>query len=189
MIESSWHWISYFTDKEVDSLCKAIEKEYTLTEGSMGSSNEEIDFRFRSTSLTFVDKQAIPKVWKKVEELVYLANRSAFNFDITKIESCQYGVYKASNKGKYNWHMDTFLPGVGTFDRKISIVVQLTDPSEYEGGDLEFKGISLTDEVKNNFKNKGSVVAFPSFCIHRVTEVTKGVRKSLVFWVEGPAFR
>jgi predicted 2-oxoglutarate/Fe(II)-dependent dioxygenase YbiX len=37
--------------------------------------------------------------------------------------------------------------------------------------------------------HQGSLVAFPSFMTHRVTPVTRGLRWSLVTWLEGPPFR
>ena len=36
---------------------------------------------------------------------------------------------------------------------------------------------------------KGTLILFPSFQLHRIAPVTKGVRKSLVVWVLGPKFR
>jgi PKHD-type hydroxylase len=38
-------------------------------------------------------------------------------------------------------------------------------------------------------REKGTVIMFPSYLLHRVTPVTKGVRKSLVLWVGGTTFR
>ena len=69
--------------------------------------------------------------------------------------------------------------------RKLSIVIQLSDPKDYDGGDFEF-----FDEGGNGkFRGKGSVLVFPSVHMHRVTEVTSGVRYSLVSWAEGLRWR
>lgn len=63
--------------------------------------------------------------------------------------------------------------------------MQLTDPHEYEGGELE-----LHDGVfKYLPKNQGAVIAFPSYVLHKVNPVTRGVRHSLVTWVTGPQFK
>jgi PKHD-type hydroxylase len=70
----------------------------------------------------------------------------------------------------------------------MSIVIQLTDPSEYEGGDFEIDS-QYPQLPKEEIREKGSVLVFPSFIPHRVTPVTKGVRRSLVSWIEGPKFR
>ena len=71
------------------------------------------------------------------------------------------------------------------YDRKLSVVVQLTDPDEYEGGEFKFKYV----EQPEGFNNRGSVLVFPSYLEHCVTPVTKGTRHSLVTWIEGPRWR
>ena len=38
-------------------------------------------------------------------------------------------------------------------------------------------------------KIRGLVCGFPSFRLHRVTPVTSGIRKTIVIWVSGPAFK
>ena len=75
-------------------------------------------------------------------------------------------------------------------NRKIVGIVQLTDPSEYEGGDVQF-GIQDKDtkEWYTMNKLKGSLTLFPAFLCHNVTPVTKGIRKSLVMWFGGPPLR
>ena len=75
---------------------------------------------------------------------------------------------------------------LGTSSRKLSIVVQLSEPNEYQGGDLQFMYAS---EPYTAIKEKGSVYTFPSFVMHKVTPVFSGVRRTLVAWVAGPAFK
>ena len=70
--------------------------------------------------------------------------------------------------------------------RKISLSVQLTDPGEYEGGQLQ---LYTKKNVQTLPKTKGSAIFFPSFLLHQVTPVTKGKRMSLVAWVTGPQFK
>jgi PKHD-type hydroxylase len=36
---------------------------------------------------------------------------------------------------------------------------------------------------------RGTVIAFPSYVLHRVTPIIAGTRKSLVVWITGPKFR
>jgi len=38
-------------------------------------------------------------------------------------------------------------------------------------------------------KQRGLIVAFPAWTLHRVTPVVKGSRQSLVAWISGPAFK
>ncbi len=85
--------------------------------------------------------------------------------------------------GHYDWHVDL---GTGPqSSRKLSLSVQLSDPGDYDGGDLEFMG--PTDVTAP--RNRGALVAFPSFVGHIVHPVTRGERLSLVSWISGAPFR
>jgi PKHD-type hydroxylase len=114
-----------------------------------------------------------------------MANQSAeWGFNLGTQESTQIGRYKSTDEGHYDWHMDAFAPQNG-IQRKLSISILLSDPSDFEGGELQFKGI----EDQKILTAQGSIVVFPSFIEHRVTPVTKGVRYSAVTWASGPSFR
>ena len=116
------------------------------------------------------------------------ANRNAFGFDINYLPDIQYTKYTAEQNGKYDWHCDTFWANPTAYDRKISIVIQLSDSRDYEGGDFEFDP-QHPQLPADQIRTKGSVIVFPSFLTHRVTPVTKGERRSLVSWIQGPKFR
>ena len=76
--------------------------------------------------------------------------------------------------------------------RKLSVTVMLSDQDEFEGGDFQ---LDLGPHHEQRFHNvteineRGSVIVFPSFLMHQVTPVTKGVRKSLVIWTVGPKYK
>jgi PKHD-type hydroxylase len=125
-------------------------------------------------------------IYSRILNLVAEANRTFFNFDLIEIsEKLQFTRYNVGDK--YDWHIDF---GGKEFQglRKLSLVVQLSDPCDYEGGELQF-GSSTDDTIEIAPKNKGAVIVFPSYLRHRATEVTKGSRYSLVLWVTGPPFR
>ena len=75
------------------------------------------------------------------------------------------------------------------------MVVQLSDPAEYEGGQLQLFDVyedSDADELDDfdaAASAQGSVIVFPSFEYHRVLPMRSGTRFSLVTWVSGPPFR
>ena len=111
-------------------------------------------------------------------------NERFFGVDITAIdEAIQLARYDASDQGFYDWHMDA---GRLAATRKISITVQLSDPDDYDGGDLE---LLFRNEVVRPEKTRGAVIAFPSIVMHRVAPVTRGTRYSLVAWIAGPRWR
>jgi len=79
--------------------------------------------------------------------------------------------------------------------RKLSVTCSLSDPDDYEGGDLEFSLYNPERSKRNNLikctqiRPKGSIVVFPSYIWHRVNPVIKGTRYSLVIWNQGDPFR
>ena len=98
-------------------------------------------------------------------------------------DECQYTHYKAPD-GHYDWHTD--IGGNGINHRKISAIVQLSDNSEFKGGNLEF--LNGKDPIQIEMW-KGRCVLFPSFYLHRITPILEGERKSLVQWISGAPFK
>jgi PKHD-type hydroxylase len=130
-------------------------------------------------------------------DLMYVAsqvNAQYFGYDIYDIVQMDLLKYQGGLPNEedqfYDWHVDTNFWGKGSeghIHRKITMIVQLSDGSDYEGGDLEFKDNTINQD--HDFRAKGSVILFPAPWSHRITPVTKGLRRSLVAWVEGPAWR
>lgn len=123
-----------------------------------------------------------------VNILMHIARvgNSNWQFDINypkDIHVTRYGV-----GGHYIFHHDISWIERPT-QRKISISIQLSDADSYEGGDLEFEETKHDEQTVKYMRQKGTVIAFPSYLSHRVTPVTRGERKSLVSWIEGPAWR
>jgi PKHD-type hydroxylase len=120
-------------------------------------------------------------LYLRVTQIVERVNQW-YRFDITGfVDSLLYCEYPEG--GHFDWHIDC---GEGrTSTRKISLSIQLSDSTEYEGGGLEF---AAHGELRN-VRRIGSTVAFPAFLHHRVQRVTRGVRRSLVVWAHGPVFR
>ena len=119
---------------------------------------------------------------------VNYANAVAFNVDIQQeMNEVQFAEYCGNASGKYDWHHDIDWQNTKNFDRKLSVVVQLTHPDAYQGGNFEFSEVE--SPKKEDWSKQGSILVFPSYLAHRVTEVTKGTRYSLVSWVRGPRWR
>lgn len=92
--------------------------------------------------------------------------------------------YEDTNKGHYDWHMDM---GRGqNASRKLGFSIQLSDGADYEGGDIEFHNVTLDKEA---IRQRGTLILFPAYWLHRVTPMTKGVRQVVVGWVHGPSYR
>jgi len=177
-----------FSDGLLLDLSEKIEPlEWIDKAGIAGESGDGIDTNVRSSRIKWLPQDIeFKSLYDTLADLISQKNKEYWNFDIhTFSEDIQYAEYHAEDKGHYNWHMDLG-PDQASL-RKISVTIQLTDPNEYEGGDLEFnQGGEIFGTAP---KSKGSISIFPSYVLHRVTPVTKGVRKSLVVWVGGTHFR
>ena len=153
--------------------------------GGVGEGNA-VDTNIRKTEQHWLNRSGNYDIFDKFTELAIEANAANWGFDIVNIPSMQLGEYHSKYLGFYDWHADNNFFSDSFYDRKISLVLQLSDPSEYEGGNLLFDGDEAPVPGRSD---KGSVIAFPSYVTHTVTPVTKGVRRTLVTWIEGPKFR
>jgi PKHD-type hydroxylase len=124
-------------------------------------------------------------IYDKVAHIMRQLNAQYYQYDLYGfVEHFQYTIYESNELGHYEWHIDSTVSAPSP--RKLSFVLQLSDPSEYEGGDLQ---LMYSKDLTTIKKEKGFVVAFPSHMLHRVTPVTSGTRRTLVVWAAGPAFR
>lgn len=128
----------------------------------------------------------------RLEEIAAAAN-SSWGLAVHGIrEDLQYTLYDREG-AHYTWHHDGLEPGVD--DRKLSLVLQLSEPEQYEGANLDFLEVAVdyTESELADFRarcrSRGTVVAFCSFEYHRVTPLESGLRRSLVAWVSGPRLR
>lgn len=180
-------WHKNLNDFIINDIIATGEK-YPVANAGLGFDGSTSNDKYRSSEIRWIDpaqnKFLTDMLWYFARE----ANRNAFGFNIDYLPDIQYTKYSADENGKYDWHCDTFWANPSTYDRKISIVIQLSDPSEYEGGDFQLDPqYPQFDPVQ--VRAKGSVIVFPSFLNHRVTPVTQGERRSLVSWIQGPKFR
>jgi PKHD-type hydroxylase len=113
------------------------------------------------------------------------ANRDWFNFHITNLSYIQLAEYDESYSGEYKKHHDVFWVNNDNYHRKLTCVIQLTDPSEYEGGDFEMYDLTQYPD-KETIRQQGTAIFLPSFIPHAALPVTKGKRYSLAIWFEGP---
>jgi PKHD-type hydroxylase len=121
----------------------------------------------------------------RLRDIAERLNAEHYGFDLAGLgEPVQYTVYDSPSVG-YEWHED-MVEAPDRLQRKLSLTVQLSASDDYEGGDLELRRGA---HVVTAPRGAGCVIAFPSWQLHRVTAVTRGVRRSVVAWVGGPAFR
>lgn len=145
---------------------------------------EEYKDELRKSSVTFIENAPENSwVYQRLADIAIATNNERFHFDLLGFhEALQMAAYVEGDF--FDWHLD-FGPGE-TSVRKLSMTIQLSDPEDYEGGDLQFM---INQNIVTASRTKGTIVIFPSFILHRVTPITKGRRQSIVGWVSGPPYR
>lgn len=177
-------WENGFSDFEISRIISIGEALPKVPGYVDGSTEENPEYRRSELSWIALTNETT-FLYDKLGYIIRQLNGEFFDFDIFGfVEDLQYTVYKSGSKDHYAWHMDK--GNLTSTPRKLSLVLQLSDAEEYEGGDLEF--FIGGQEIKAERK-KGLVYVFPSYILHRVTPVTAGTRRSLVVWIAGPKFR
>jgi|TARA_R100001594_G_scaffold15752_1_gene32832 PKHD-type hydroxylase len=208
MIQKYFYW--YFKSALSSKFCDQLVK-YALSKKERIASTDEFKekrltkkrikdlHKKRNSNIVWINE---PWLYREIHPYIHEANKkSGWNFEFDQSESCQFTKYK---KGQfYNWHFDMFdepydlpsNPKIHGKVRKLSVICQLTDPSKYSGGELEFdfrRNSPIKEsktEICKEIQPKGSIVVFPSYVWHRVKPVTRGVRYSLVMWNLGRPFK
>lgn len=178
-------WEGAFSDQELDWLQgQAIRADQQAQVGG-GFDNEGLA-KVRRSKVSWINKT--PETAWVFEKLAHVAsslNAQFYRFDLAGFgEPLQLTNYSQSEKGMYGWHQD--YGGNLSPSRKLSMVLQLTDPNQYEGGNLQ---ILTAGEPQTVRKQRGLIAVFPAYTLHQVTPVTSGSRQSLVAWITGPAFK
>ena len=143
------------------------------------------DTKMRVTTISWIPFKEMPDMYRIIDRTMKQVNGNHFGYEgMTITEVAQFTEYPKG--GFYDWHMDAdvncqYEPPV----RKISMTILLSNPSEFEGGDLEF----MTEGNKPPQLLQGQAIFFCSMLRHRVSKVKKGMRRSLVQWFGGPPFK
>jgi len=181
--QTNYYWFENgFTSEEVDKIVKDSKK-HVFQKAQIIRNNPNESVRKSNVKWLPYDKQW-EWVYDKLTDYITEANKTLWGFNLhTIIDNIQYTEYEG-NGGHYDWHLD-----IGPYSinhRKVSVVIQLSEPHEYVGGDLELHPGNSSFAVP---RKKGAVILFPSFILHRVTPLTSGLRRSLVLWAGGESYK
>lgn len=182
-----------FTARQCRRIAELADELHSAPADLEGTDQQLHDESIRDSSTAWLEPSpATGWIFDKLATVATRANR-AYGFELNGFdEDLQLTTYDRAG-AFYTWHQDGLDRGVS--GRKLSLVVQLTDPADYTGGELELFDVTedydehaLADYHESS-RRQGTVVAFPSFEFHRVQPLRSGRRQSLVAWVSGPPFR
>lgn len=190
--DTTAYWNDLFTEEEIDQIytyCQTL----PIQDAHIGPERTEqsVTNDIRKSKVAWVYRNHDTEwIFSRYDGAVQRINSALFCVDIDPLQQLQFTIYE-DDGDHYDWHWDMQLtpePADANIvrQRKISVVTQLNDPSEYEGGVLK---VGPCGRIYDIDKEKGSTFMFLSFVNHIVTPVTSGTRYSLVGWYEGPDWR
>lgn len=162
------------TCREIIEIAKTSESK----KGLVYSDALSVDNSIRSSEIFYVDEQQYPGLYDIVRQIFKAGNEWRFSISsVPAIQIMRYGI-----GDKYEKHTDW---SPNNLFRKLSLSIQLSDPTEYEGGEVLFHAGPTPAELPYNI---GHGCVWPSFVLHEVKPVTSGERWALVAWAHGEKF-
>jgi PKHD-type hydroxylase len=178
-------WRGLFTPAQLDDLerrCDGLPLEPAQLTGAGNGS-------IRTTEVAWVYRNAQTEdLYLRMEAIVLRLNTDLFHFELTGLTTMQYAVYRHEEAGYFDWHNDygRYRGAPNQEPRKITMSLQMSDGASYDGCDLEVRAAHPIDVAA---RERGTLMAFRANALHRVTPITRGLRKALVVWAAGPEFR
>jgi PKHD-type hydroxylase len=176
------YYTGLFLPHEIDRILNFWEEDKTIKATLSGE--DKYDDELRKSSVMFIDNTPENDwIYNKLANLAIHCNNERYWFDLLGFHQ-ELQLTRYSKGDFFDWHLDF---GAGDISaRKLSMTIQLSHADAYEGGDLQFM---VNNKIVDAPREKGTIVIFPSFIMHRVSPITKGTRQSIVGWVSGPPYK
>jgi PKHD-type hydroxylase len=176
-------WRDAFTPEEIERIT-FLEAHMDFQSGAVGSGGgKPARKEVRDSDIGWLHPDNNTNwIFERFSGVISRANYDHFMYDIEGLEALQYTKYGLNQH--YTWHWDLAF-GWENYQRKISVVMLLDDPEDYEGGEFEICNNGNLDDIKSLKPKKGDIILFASWMPHRVKPVLSGRRRSIVSWVMG----
>lgn len=152
-------WFKNFLNPQECEQVKPAWKDENMIEAIVGNSEvKEKKLELRKSSINFLQPgKDNDWIYDRLGQACIQVNSNRFKFDIKGFQT-DLQLAKYENGGFFDWHMDF---GSGDIsNRKLSISVQLSDPDEYEGGNLQFM---VNQDAVDAPREKGTAIIFLRF--------------------------
>jgi len=180
-------WEASLDDEMCDKILEACEKLPSKNATTFRAGEDPLyEDPNRKTQIRWVPRDGEHDWINQIFEAYAREANKHFGMELSYLPELQFTEYKDVGHF-YGDHHDVDWDRSDGRHRKISIVVQLSDPKEYTGGDFTFMTTQSPDPI--TVKKRGTVIAFVSYYDHAVSPILSGSRTSLVGWYEGPRWK
>jgi len=176
-----WHFPDAMTPEAAKKLIESLEAQVQGEDAQIGMGADGVV----NKEIRDVKRVTLPSyrgVGATMAGMGLSANQQAWKFDVTHSNQTDYLKYDV--EGHYHAHVDTFINPDDAECRKLTVLMFLND--DFEGGKLFLQN---GHEKIYPPQSAGTCLVFPSFMLHGVEPVTKGIRRSIVTWLVGPWFK
>jgi PKHD-type hydroxylase len=186
-MKSEWCYFKQYFNKNQCAQILEDGLKLPVKRADLGVDGESRNEEYRRSNIRFIQKDNTQFEWlfDIMWKMAIQANHDWFNFNLTKLDYLQLAEYDSADEGEYKRHHDVFWLNNTDYHRKLSAVVQLSDPNDYTGGELKLFNQNETINAYD-IKQQGTTIFFPSFVEHQAEKVTTGKRYSLAAWFDGP---
>ena len=187
-MKGDWcYWNRYFSKEQCEFI---LEQGLKIPPQDAGLGTEGIKDESRRSKIRWIypNNPDFQFVFDALWKTAISSNRDWFNFHITNLPFIQLAEYDESYQGEYRRHHDVLWMNDSEYHRKLTCVIQLSDPITYDGGDFEIF-VKQQPDNKEAMRDQGTAIFIPSFVYHQANPVTRGTRYSLTAWFEGPKWR
>jgi len=181
---------NFVDDSFIDKVNSYIKKQHLYKAKFVGKNHHEHENfdNIRNSRIHWMSeekyKDDLMPLYQELTSRIRYVNDNHWRWVIDGWEPFQYTEYDGSYKGHYDWHIDYgYKLPQDELSRKLSFSLGISEKDEYEGGELITK-MSLDEQTVK--LDKGEIIVFPSWMLHKVTPVTKGKRRVIVGWGLGP---
>jgi len=125
-------------------------------------------------------------IYQNISEMAMEANKVMWKFNIAGIaEPISYARYDIRDSEAARVDIGTNFNDSFRQDRKISFLIQLSEESSYEGGEVLLHNNGTPAYLP---KERGTTLMFPSWFLNGTTPITKESKRTLYGWVSGSPF-
>ena len=175
----------YFSPNESEEVRECLKNSCSMDEGGIQAGNRP-DSKVRRSLVGWPSHKDNESLFSQIANTVKGHNQKNWGFELGDKIEWQLTHYTAEDFGFYRKHIDLNSNMDSEVERKLSVTLQLSDPSSYHGGTFEFGSVPVPS--MKDCRQCGALLIFPSFLEHGVTPLLAGERWSLVAWFSGPNF-